>query len=144
MKKNNALCHFLFALYLAVLVYFLFFAEGFREAASGAYRYNFIPFHEIRRYLLYADRIGYFRTVVNLAGNIVAFMPLGFFLPKLAKRNLNFWMVTLYSMEASIAVEVLQLFTKVVCCDVDDVILNTTGGMLGFLCYYICKGRKKR
>ncbi len=144
MKKNNTLCHFLFAVYLAVLVYFLFFAEGFRETGSGLYRYNFIPFHEIRRYLLYADKIGYFRTVTNLAGNIAAFMPLGYFLPKLVKKNLGFWSVSLYCMEASIAVEVLQLFTKVGCCDVDDVILNTLGGMLGFLCYYICKGRKKR
>lgn len=143
MKKKYYLYSMLCAIYLAILVYFLFFAEGFRESVSGAYHYNFIPFREITRYIAYRRTIGYERTFINLAGNIIAFMPLGFFLPHLSKRKLNFWTVSLMGMEISVLVEVIQLFSRVGCCDVDDVILNTIGGMLGYGCYIIGKGRKK-
>lgn len=141
MKKRNGCSLIVFALYLAVLLYFLFFAEGFREAVSTTYRYNFIPFHEIKRYLHYAKRIGYAMVFLNLAGNILAFLPMGYFVPKLSRRNIGFWSMSLYVMEASMTVEVLQLLTRVGCCDVDDVILNTLGGMLGYGCYYLRKER---
>lgn len=139
MKKKNGCSLILFALYLAVLLYFLFFAEGFREAASATYRYNFIPFHEIKRYLRYANRIGYSMVFLNLAGNVLAFLPMGYFVPKLSRRGISFWSMSLYVMEVSMTVEVLQLLTRVGCCDVDDVILNTLGGMLGYWCYYLRK-----
>ena len=143
MKKKYYLYSMLFAMYLAILVYFLFFAEGFRENISGAYRYNLVPFREITRYIEYRRTIGYGRTFLNLGGNIIAFMPLGFFLPSLCRRRLNFWSVTLIALEASVLVEVIQLFTRVGCCDIDDVILNTIGGMLGYGCYIVGKGCRK-
>lgn len=150
MKKNvktnrkAELYSMLFALYLAILIYFLFFADGFRDTVADAYHYSFIPFREIGRYIKYAKTIGFARVFINLAGNIIAFMPFGFFVPHLSKRKLSFWTVTLLAMEFSVIVEVLQLFTKVGCCDIDDVILNTLGGMLGYACYVIGKGQKRR
>ena len=143
MKKKYYLYSVLFAVYLAILVYFLFFAEGFRETMTGAYRYNFVPFREISRYIQYRKTIGYNRVFINLVGNVIAFMPLGFFVPHLSKRRLSLPAVTLIGLEFSILVEVIQLFTKVGCCDIDDVILNTIGGMLGYVCFIIGKGRKK-
>ena len=41
----------------------------------------------------------------------------------------------MYSFELSLLVEVLQLVTKVGSFDVDDLLLNTVGGILGFLIY---------
>ena len=143
MKKKYYLYSVLFAMYLAILVYFLFFAEGFRENISRAYRYNFVPFREITRYIAYRRTIGYGRAFLNLGGNIIAFMPMGFFLPHLCRKRLNFWSVSLIALEASVLVEVIQLFTRVGCCDIDDVILNTIGGMLGYGCYMMGEGRKK-
>ena len=45
--------------------------------------------------------------------------------------------MTLISFEVSLAVELIQLVTRVGSCDVDDMILNTLGGMLGFFCFKI-------
>lgn len=139
MKKRNIRYGVLFAIYMAVLVYFLFFAEGFRENSTGAYRYSMIPFHEIKRYLKYYEKIGLERVILNLAGNVIAFMPFGYFLPHFSKKGLRFFSVVLFSAEFSIAVELIQLFTRVGSCDVDDVILNTLGGALGYICYAISR-----
>lgn len=144
MGKKKFWYSVLFALYLAILIYFLFFAEGFRETSEGIYRYSFRPFHEIMRYIKYWRTIGLARVFINLAGNVIAFMPFGFFLPHLSKRKLSFWTVTLFSLEFSFAVEVLQLFLKVGCCDVDDLMLNTLGGMLGYACFVIGNGQKRQ
>ncbi len=94
--------------------------------------------------MTHARTIGYARTFINLGGNIIAFMPLGFFIPHLSKRKPSFWTMTLFAMEFSIVVEVVQLFTKVGCCDIDDVILNTIGGALGYGCYILSKGKPKQ
>lgn len=141
-KEKKGRYHVLFALYLALLIYFLFFAESFRESTPDYYRYNLIPFQEIMRYLRYYHSIGIGRVCLNLLGNIIGFAPFGFFLPCISNRKLNFGAVTLFSMEFSITVEVIQLITRVGCCDVDDVILNTLGGMLGYLCYWIWRKYK--
>ena len=58
-------------------------------------------------------------------------------------------MVTLLSFELSLAVELIQLITKVGSCDVDDMLLNTLGAAAGYLCYRLvqwtrCKLRKRR
>ena len=44
-----------------------------------------------------------------------------------------------YSFELSLVVEILQLVFKVGSLDVDDLILNTIGGLLGFLIYDVVK-----
>lgn len=142
--KKKAVRIFLFCLYLIVLSYLLFFAESFGRGASGDYRYNFIPFTEIRRYLVHWETIGLFGVAVNLLGNIVAFMPFGYFMSGLTENRLKTISVVLFSMEFSILVEVIQLVTKLGSCDVDDVILNTLGGWIGCLVYKFILGVRKK
>jgi glycopeptide antibiotics resistance protein len=146
MNKTKKILYVLVCiLYLTVLFYFLFFAEGFREPAASGYHYNFVPFREIRRYLTYVHTIGIGRVIVNLAGNVLAFAPFGFFVTALGHRHRSLWVTTFFTMECSIAVELIQLFTRVGSCDVDDVILNTLGGMLGYVVYVLCRsGDRKR
>ncbi len=136
---NSKVRHFFYGLagvcYLILLLYFLFFAEGFRERVATGYQYNFVPFNEIGRYLTYYRTIGIPMVILNLAGNIVAFIPFGYFLPLVAEGRLKFFSVTLLTLQFSVLVEVLQLFTRVGSCDVDDMILNTLGGMIGYGCY---------
>ena len=74
-------------------------------------------------------------VVLNIWGNIIAFMPFGSFLPIYSKRCRNVWMTVLYSFELSLLVELLQLVFKVGSFDVDDLLLNTIGGLLGYLVY---------
>ena len=78
--------------------------------------------------------------MLNVVGNIVVFIPLGVFLPKLFAKCRKLLWVGLLSLEVSIIVEVTQLIAKVGCCDVDDLLLNTLGGILGYLVYKVLAG----
>ena len=128
----------LFGLYLMLMIYFLFFAESMGRTQSGTeYHYNLQPFKEIMRFIKYYEMIGFYAVFLNLAGNILAFVPFGLFFPFLSRRNRSLWKMTLISFEVSLAVELIQLVTRVGSCDVDDMILNTLGGMLGFFCFKI-------
>lgn len=121
-----------------MMVYFLFFAESMgRVTATQEYHYNLQPFKEILRYLSYYQVIGIYAVCLNLVGNVVAFLPFGLFFPLLSRRNRSFFKVSFLSFELSLLVEVIQLVTRVGSCDVDDVILNTVGGMLGYACFKV-------
>lgn len=126
-----------FAIYLVAMVYFLFFCEAMGRVPRQTYQYNFEPFTEIRRCLNHMDR---FSMVINLVGNVVCFIPLGFVLPVLSSKRWGFFKVTLLSICASGLVEVIQLVTKLGSCDVDDIILNTCGGMIGCILFYLGRG----
>ncbi len=126
----------LLLLYLTGLVYFLFFAEGYgRGLAGAAYDYNLLPFREIRRYLLYRRLLGTRSVMLNIVGNIAGFIPFGALVPLLSRSVRRAWKTGLLCMEVSVLIEVSQLLFRVGCCDVDDVILNTAGGLLGYLVY---------
>ena len=136
-KQIRLLCRILFVLYIAGLVYFLFFAEMLdRTGIERSYHYNLIPFREIRRFIVYADLLGPVAVISNLFGNIAIFMPFGFLVPILGRKKRKFWFTALASFELSLSVECIQLITKTGCFDVDDILLNTTGSILGYLAYW--------
>lgn len=128
----------LFGVYLVCLIYFLFFSEGYgRGVTELGYSYNLRPFREIGRYLTYWRILGIRTTLLNLAGNIIGFMPFGALLPILAKGARKSWKVGLLSLEISTLIEVSQLIFQVGCFDVDDMILNTLGGVLGYAVFWM-------
>ena len=123
----------LFLIYLAGLCYFLFFAENYgRIFGQENYRYNLIPFKEIERFWIYRKELG-IHSFFNLAGNILGFMPAGFFIPMLWEERKGFWFTACVTFEMSLLLEILQLIFRVGSFDVDDLILNTLGGILGYL-----------
>ena len=122
---------------MVLLIYLLFFAESMGRMQDKGYQYNLVPFQEIRRYVRHWDVLGWRIAGMNLFGNVLAFMPFGFFVPKLAKKKKNIFFIILYSFELSLLVEVLQLAFKLGSFDVDDIMLNTLGGFLGYLCHLI-------
>jgi glycopeptide antibiotics resistance protein len=93
---------------------------------------NFVPFKTINFYLFLAD-INLIIRIVNLAGNIIGFMPFGFILPLLAKKFQKLGIVTLATFCLSLTFELLQLIFEFGSFDVDDLILNTGGGILGYM-----------
>ena len=138
--KISVVCWCLFLIYLMSLAYFLFFAEATgRTFSERSYQYNLIPFHEIRRFLIYRRQLGAAAVILNLAGNVLAFVPFGLFLPLLVKRVRSFGKTVLFGFEFSLLVEILQLYSKVGSFDVDDIILNTLGGLLGYLIFWCCQ-----
>ena len=123
----------LFGIYLMGLCYFLFFAENYgREIGQETYRYNLIPFKEIERFWKHRDQLGMY-AFLNLAGNILGFVPAGFFIPMLWGKRRSFLFSICVTFELSLVLEILQLCFRVGSFDVDDLILNTLGGILGFV-----------
>lgn len=136
-RSSRPVCWILFLCYIAVLVYFLFFAEEYGRGGDSSFRYNLVLFQEIKRFIKYRAIIGKEAVFLNLLGNVAAFMPFGFFLPLLSEKERRLLMITLLTFELSLVVEVVQLFTGRGSFDVDDLLLNTIGGMLGYGCYHL-------
>ncbi len=136
----------IFAGYLAVLSYGLFFAESMGRTERDIVSYNLKPFTEIRRYIVRAKTIGLPMVMLNLLGNIVAFVPFGFLLPAMWPKGEKHHplAVGLVTMTFSVVVEVLQFITRSGSADVDDVILNTIGGMLGYVLYLVVEASHKK
>ena len=128
----------LFLLYVGFLIYFLFVAEWYgRTEAAEEYRYNLELFREIRRFLTYREELGSFTVFANLCGNILIFVPYGFFI-SMASRTRGFFKTLFCSMGLSLCVEAVQLITRVGSFDVDDILLNTVGGVIGYIIFAVC------
>lgn len=129
----------LFVLYLIALTYFMFFAESFGRTAStqSEYAYNLELFKEIKRFYIYREQLGFKAVFLNLVGNVAGFMPFGFFLPVVSRRGRRWYNALLLGFLFSLCVETIQLVFQVGSFDVDDLFLNTVGGILGFLLYKV-------
>lgn len=128
----------LFLLYVGFLIYFLFIAEWYgRTEVAEEYRYNLELFREIRRFLTYREELGAFTVFANLCGNILIFVPYGFFI-SMASRTRGFFKTLFCSMGLSLCVEFVQLITRVGSFDVDDILLNTVGGVIGYIIFAVC------
>ena len=94
---------------------------------------NLVPFRVIKNYLRIftrpANRIFLPYALTNFLGNILLFIPLGFFPPMLLVLGI---MVT---------VEILQMLLLVGTCDVDDIILNAFGASIGYGIFK-CAGKR--
>ena len=71
-------------------------------------------------------------AVINLAGNVIMFLPFGFFLPGIYRKMEKFLRCLLAAAVVLVLVELTQLFTLLGSCDVDDLILNLAGVTIGW------------
>ena len=134
--KRQKLGWVLFLMYLCPLAYFMFFSESFgRTDTDRGYAYNLVPLKEITRYFRYYRTLGMPLFLINIVGNMVAFMPFGFFLPIISRRSRKWYNTVSFGLIFSLILETLQLIFKVGSFDVDDMLLNTVGAGLGFLVY---------
>ena len=96
------------------------------DAGSGP---NLIPFSTILPYVL--GEKGLIIGGINLAGNIILFVPVGLLLPFLYQTSTWKGSVAL-GMLAGLSIEVLQTILRVGIFDIDDVILNALGVVVGY------------
>lgn len=128
----------LFVLYIIFVFYFLLISEIYgRTGEMQEYHYNLVLFQEIKRFWNYREQLGIFAAATNLLGNVLIFLPFGFFMA-MASKYRSFLSTLIYSFALSLTIELSQLFMKVGCFDVDDLLLNTIGGILGFITFLIC------
>jgi glycopeptide antibiotics resistance protein len=118
---------FILAALLAAYLVFLFDLAWLRFLANNP-KPNWIPFHS----MISDWRNGGREFVVNFLGNIVAFLPMGLLPPHIVRRRTTIWQIALFSLAISLAIETGQFFSGRRVPDVDDLILNTVGGVLGY------------
>jgi glycopeptide antibiotics resistance protein len=90
---------------------------------------NLIPLKTITYYMFLAD-INLDIRIKNLVGNIMGFVPLGILLPLLSNRFLNLKSVIIATFSLSFIYEFFQLLFGFGSFDIDDLILNTLGGVV--------------
>ena len=90
-------------------------------------RINLKPFYTIRTFFRHTPTSVF---LVNIVGNLVMFMPWGFGLVLLWKKNRRLWRLCLLAILLTVGIETVQLFINRHV-DVDDLILNFAGALLG-------------
>ncbi len=90
---------------------------------------NLVPFRSIIR----DWNIGGWSFVINFVGNFVAFVPMGLLPPFIFERRVRLWHVLAFSLGLSLVIEGGQLYSGRRTPDVDDLILNSLGGCVGYL-----------
>jgi glycopeptide antibiotics resistance protein len=127
---------FFLLLYFCFLIYAVFFAR--RRHHLGIRYLNFVPFKNTVNDFNDLIDIGIFNYLSNILGNVFLLMPLPFILAMVFKIN-RFALVLLAGFLVSFTIELLQYIFDVGVADVDDLILNTLGTVIGYLCFSICK-----
>lgn len=104
-------------------IMFLFYVVTFQDVDWSTS--NFVPFREIMRY-----EFGSKLFIKNILGNMLMFLPYGFFVGYYV-RSEKWYVGLILSLITSISIEVTQMLIGRVF-DIDDIMLNILGGMLGF------------
>lgn len=95
---------------------------------------NLIPFRTIGPYLL--GYKGWIIAGINLIGNIIFLIPIGFLLP-FVYRSMTWKKSLMLAIASGLAIELLQTILHVGIFDIDDVILNALGVMIGFWIFLV-------
>lgn len=145
---NKKYMRILFILYLLLLLRVIVFkypTERLREIVGswrgdvfweGLDSANFEWFRTIKMYIRHWDNRS-INSFGNLIGNILAFIPLGYMLPRLCRAFGNLFICLGMGLTIVLAIELFQLYTDFGCFDVDDILLNGLGIFIGYLFFKI-------
>ena len=103
---------------------------------------NLIPFATINRYLAVLDRpsgLGLF--LYNVMGNMIILIPFGYFFPIVSRRAKKWWFFVFMALMFILSIEAAQYLSMSGTLDVDDVLLNFIGAMIG---YFLCPLKGKQ
>ena len=90
---------------------------------------NLVPLHTLQIYLA---NLGSWFWMRNLFGNLALLLPVGLLGPIVFPLLDRWWRVFIVALAISTAIEVSQLWIPDRSADIDDVIVNAAGAMLGF------------
>lgn len=141
MKKSTRLkiswfCFFAFMVYIVILFYFVFFSERYgRIEGYVEYQYNLELFKEIKRFMAHKDKMSWEAWGTNLLGNVFIFIPIGILVPMFVSKKINLIKCTILSFFCSLVIEATQFVCRCGVFDVDDLFLNTVGGLVGYLIF---------
>lgn len=147
--KNKKLIKILFYIYIAFLIFFvvLKFDGSFERIISlhnsiienekdGIRNINLIPFRSISPYLRNITEPYAFK---NIIANILVFIPLGFFVSN--KNSKNVFKALIICLGVILSIECIQLILKIGFFDIDDIILNFIGALIGLIINLLAQKR---
>lgn len=145
-REISLLLFFIYFLLLLNITIFKSSSISFRNPINSyAYKeygisgiINFIPLVETIKTII-DGHTPIMNPLRNIFGNILVFMPLGFFIPLLFSKYNNIKRIFLLGSTSSLAIEIAQLFVGYNVTDIDDVIYNTIGAIIGLLCFKVFK-----
>lgn len=127
------ICYILFLIKLLLLSR-VSFLELFDSQRTLSRSINLIPFHSIMEYISSGSANIRKFAFSNVVGNIEIFIPLGVYL-SLLKKDKRVITNLLFIFLVSLFVEVIQGLLGIGAADIDDIILNCLGGLIGILGY---------
>lgn len=123
-----------FVIYVLALFYFTIGKSAPVIINGEKQRANLIPFRTIGNYVKMIA-IGHSITgvaIINLAGNLLLLMPMAVYLPYLIKALRGFWKDILAVFVIDLLIEIIEYITARGSFDVDDIILNMLGAVIGY------------
>lgn len=144
--KNRRKAGAIFFVYLLIVIKLIIFKYPYEQLRSiaeswergvilnGLHTANFTLFKTIRMYIDYSYMLNSFE---NLVGNVVVFIPFGFLLPYVLKRGRNFLVMLFNAFLFVLSIEVFQLFSAFGAFDVDDILLNCLGAVIGYVIFLL-------
>ena len=146
-KRTRWLTACLLIAYSAILIKFVVFKaiptirmRHFRLRIAGSHTgpANLIPFKTIVPQLL--GQGNHLIGMVNLIGNVIPFIPIGLLTP-LVFRSVSWRKALVLGIFTGLTFEVLEAIFRVGIFDVDDIILNASGVMVGYAAFAMVKPR---
>lgn len=126
-----------FVLYKEIAMYFfiiymmcLFYVVTFQDIDVPVVGYNLVPFKEMFRYNI-GSRLFY----KNVVGNMIMFVPFGFFVSYILRKTKLIWVIFI-TLIISLTIEFTQAKIGRIF-DIDDVMLNILGGSIGYYLFNI-------
>ena len=145
MKKNcKKIWKFVFLVYILILIklivfkypleYLMDIVRSWEKGVvlEGLATANFIVGKSIRMYIKYFNKFPFWNGFANLVGNILVFIPFGFLLPKAYPSCGRWWRVGYCEVGFVMCIELFQLFSAFGAFDVDDILLNVSGSIMGY------------
>lgn len=122
-------------LFLSIVVFkYVSPLELFSENRQVYRSINLLPFQSIKNYLMGTVDVSHTVGFNNIVGNIVLFIPLGIYLP-LFKKNKKVFGCIISVFAISLSIEIIQYIFGIGATDIDDILLNCAGGIIGILIY---------
>ncbi len=141
-KKSKPIFWLAFIIYLILLLKVIFFSMSFEAVKAGVTsasidrismnlkEANFIPLRHINAYMNM-----YFKPAMSVMGlKILWFVPMGYFIPALTKQK-RFKQTLIIGVLVVLLFEVMQLILSLGQFDVDDILLNGIGVIIGYTLY---------
>ena len=110
------------------------FYSGYYKLDELLIHSNLIPFKTVYDYAVRIanDSINLDIAIKNLVGNLIVFLPMGCFLPCLFQKMRSFKNTALLVLGIVLCIEFSQILFGIGSFDIDDIIFNVGGGMIGY------------